>query len=104
VVDTGIHAKRWTKQAAIDYLKANTPNAESAIVKAVERYSVWPAQATAYKIGMLKIQQLRAMAESQLGDRFDVRLFHDVILANGAVPLNVLDELVNQWVSERLAD
>ncbi|TQV86099.1 DUF885 domain-containing protein [Exilibacterium tricleocarpae] len=100
VVDTGIHAKQWTRQQAIDYLKANTPNPEGDIVNAIERYIVIPSQATAYKIGMLKIQQLRATSEQALGKRFDIRQFHDVVLRNGPVPLNVLEDLVDRWVQE----
>lgn len=103
VVDTGLHHKRWTRQEAIDYLVENTPNAERDCVKAIERYIVMPGQATAYKIGMLKILELRAMAQDALGERFDIRAFHDVILANGAVPLDVLEDLVEAWVAEQSA-
>ena len=103
VVDTGLHHKRWTRQEAIDYLVDNTPNAERDCVKAIERYIVMPGQATAYKIGMLKILELREMAQDALGDDFDIRAFHDVILANGAVPLDVLEDLVRTWVAEQKA-
>ncbi|QFT54068.1 DUF885 family protein [Microbulbifer sp. THAF38] len=99
VVDTGLHAKKWTREQAIDYLVENTPNPKGDVVKAIERYIVMPGQATAYKIGMLKIIELREKAKTQLGDKFDVRGFHDTILANGAVPLNVLEELVDNWVA-----
>ncbi|WP_299583479.1 DUF885 family protein [uncultured Microbulbifer sp.] len=98
VVDTGLHAKKWTREEAINYLVENTPNPKGDVVKAIERYIVMPGQATAYKIGMLKIVELREKAKTQLGSKFDVRGFHDTILANGAVPLDVLEELVNQWV------
>lgn len=98
VVDTGIHAKRWTREQAIEWLKINTPNPEGEIIKGVERYIVWPSQATAYKIGMLKILDLRERARHQLGDKFDIRKYHDVVLKNGALPLNILEELVNQWI------
>ena len=92
VVDTGLHDKRWTRQQAIDYLVNNTPNSVADSTSAIERYIVMPGQATAYKIGMLKIQELRARAKQQLGDKFDIREFHDLILAGGPVPLAVLDD------------
>ncbi len=98
VVDTGIHAMKWTRQQGIDYYTKNTPNAKSDAIKMVERHIVMPSQATAYKIGMLKILELRAHAKKQLGDKFDIRQFHDVVLKNGAVPLNVLEQFVNQWI------
>ncbi len=98
VVDTGIHSKKWTREEAIDYLKENTPNPEGDIVKAIERYIVMPSQATAYKIGMLKIQELRAKAEEAMGDKFDIRKFHDVVITNGAVPLDMLEELVDDYI------
>ncbi|MEO0574143.1 MAG: DUF885 domain-containing protein [Pseudomonadota bacterium] len=100
VVDTGIHSKRWTREEAINYLLENTPNPEGDAVKAIERYILWPSQATAYKIGMLKIQALRARAESALGDAFDIREFHDVVLRNGAVPLDVLERFVDAYIAE----
>lgn len=98
VVDTGIHAKKWTRQQGIDYYVQNTPNPQPDAVKMVERHIVMPSQATAYKIGMIKIIELREQAKKDLGDKFDIREFHDVVLKNGAVPLNVLEDLVNQWV------
>ncbi|WNZ57537.1 DUF885 domain-containing protein [Microbulbifer sp. MKSA007] len=100
VVDTGLHAKKWTREQAIDYLVENTPNPKGDVVKAIERYIVMPGQATAYKIGMLKIVELREKAKTELGDQFDVRGFHDTILASGPVPLDVLEELVNEWVAK----
>ena len=99
MVDTGIHAKKWTRQEGIEYYKANTPNAESDCVKMVERHIVMPGQATAYKIGMNKILELREEAEQKLGDDFDIREFHDVILLDGALPLNILEEKVDNWIS-----
>lgn len=99
VVDTGIHNKKWTRAQGIEYYVANTPNAKSDAVKMVERHVVMPSQATAYKIGMLKIVQLREMAKQQLGDKFDIRQFHDVVLTNGAVPLNVLEAMVNDYIA-----
>jgi len=101
VVDTGIHHKRWTRQQAIDYLKTNTPNAEDDCVEAINRYIVMPSQATAYKIGMIKILELREKAKKQLGAKFDLRQFHDVVLTNGPVPLETLEELVNTWVKSK---
>lgn len=98
VVDTGIHSKKWTREEGIDFYMKNTPNAESDAVKMVERHIVMPGQATAYKIGMNKIVELREDAKAELGDNFDLREFHDVILKNGAVPLNVLEEMVEEWI------
>ncbi|TYP97536.1 uncharacterized protein DUF885 [Tenacibaculum adriaticum] len=95
VVDTGIHAKKWTREQGIKYYIDNTPNAELDAVKMVERHIVMPSQATAYKIGMLKILELRKKAKDALGDKFDIRKFHDVVLTNGPLPLNVLENLVD---------
>ncbi|MBG9991305.1 DUF885 domain-containing protein [Pseudoalteromonas sp. NZS127_1] len=103
VVDTGIHAMKWTRQEGIDYYVNNTPNATSDGVKMVERHIVMPSQATAYKVGMLKILELREEAKKQLGDKFDIRQFHDVVLKNGPVPLNVLENFVNEWVASKKA-
>jgi len=103
VVDTGIHEMKWTRQQGIDYYVNNTPNATSDGVKMVERHVVMPSQATAYKVGMLKILELREAAKVKLGDKFDIREFHDVVLKNGAVPLNVLESFVDQWVASKSA-
>ena len=103
VVDTGLHDKKWTRQEAIDYLINNTPNPEGDCIKAIERYIVMPGQATAYKIGMLKILDLRERAEGALGDAFDVRGFHDVVLKDGPVPLAILEENVDAWIAASLA-
>ncbi|MCO7188144.1 MULTISPECIES: DUF885 domain-containing protein [unclassified Pseudoalteromonas] len=103
VVDTGIHAMKWTRQEGIDYYVNNTPNAKSDAVKMVERHIVIPSQATAYKIGMLKIVELREAAKKELGDKFDIRQFHDVVLKSGPVPLNVLEQFVNEWVASKKA-
>jgi len=100
VVDTGIHNKKWTRAQGLEYYVSNTPNAESDAVKMVERHVVMPSQATAYKIGMLKIVQLRAKAKQVLGNKFDIREFHDVVLTNGAVPLNVLEDMVNDYIAK----
>ncbi len=99
VVDTGIHTKKWSREEGIKYYTDNTPNAESDAIKMVERHIVMPSQATAYKVGMNKILELREDARKKLGDQFDIREFHDVVLTNGAVPLNILEELVAEWVA-----
>ena len=99
VVDTGIHSKRWTRQQAIDWYKANTPVAEGDIISQVERYVVYPGQATAYMIGKLKIMELREKSRAALGDKFDIKAFHDVVLKSGPVPLDLLEENVNAWVA-----
>jgi uncharacterized protein (DUF885 family) len=101
VVDTGIHAKKWTRHQGIDYYVANTPNPNPDAVKMVERHVVMPSQATAYKIGMLKIVQLRESAKAKLGDKFSLPEFHNVVLKNGAIPLSVLEDLVNEWVASK---
>ncbi|REL27398.1 DUF885 domain-containing protein [Thalassotalea euphylliae] len=100
VVDTGIHAKQWTREQGIEYYVTNTPNAKSDAVKMVERHVVMPSQATAYKIGMLKIVELREMAKAKLGDKFDIRQFHNVVLSQGPVPLNVLTDMVNEYIAQ----
>ncbi|RLV61494.1 DUF885 domain-containing protein [Parashewanella curva] len=99
VVDTGIHEKKWTREKGIKYYTDNTPNAVSDAVKMVERHIVMPSQATAYKIGMIKIQQLRAKAEKQMGNKFDIRDFHTLILKNGPLPLDVLEQKVDNWIA-----
>lgn len=99
VVDTGIHSKRWSREQAIDYLKQNTPNPDGDIRKAIERYVVYPGQATAYMIGKLKIMELREKARMELGSGFDIRAFHDVVLKSGPVPLSILEENVNAWIA-----
>ena len=98
VVDTGMHYLGWSRQQAIDFFKENAGKSEHDIVVEVDRYIVWPGQALAYKIGELKIKELRAFAEEQLGDDFDIRAFHDEVLGRGAVPLSVLDANVRAWV------
>ena len=99
VVDTGIHEKRWTREEAIEYMSANTGMTESDVVAEIERYIVFPGQATAYKVGMMKILELREKAMDQLGDRFDLRDFHDVVLKNGAVPLDILERIVDDYIA-----
>jgi uncharacterized protein (DUF885 family) len=100
VVDTGLHAKGWTEQQAIDYFAANSPEPEESIRSEVQRYIVMPGQATTYKIGMLKILELRTKAKAELGERFDIRQFHDAILDGGALPLPLLERKVSAWISE----
>jgi uncharacterized protein (DUF885 family) len=103
VVDSGIHHKRWTRAQAIKYVEDNSADAKGGIVKAIERYIVYPGQATAYMVGKLKIEELRRNAEQQLGDRFDIRGFHDTILLAGAMPLDMLEARVNEWIASRRA-
>ncbi len=99
VVDTGIHHKRWSREQAIEYLTDNTPNPDGDIRKAIERYIVFPGQATAYMIGKLKIMELREKARTELGGDFDIRGFHDTILTSGPVPLSILEENVDAWIA-----
>lgn len=98
VVDTGIHSKGWSEQQAIDYFLENSPSPETTVRSEVRRYFVLPGQATSYKIGMIRIQELRAEAEAELGEKFDIRGFHDTVLGGGAVPLGILEKRVDQWV------
>jgi uncharacterized protein (DUF885 family) len=100
VVDTGIHAKRWTRAEAIDYLVANTPNPRTDSIRAIERYIAMPGQATAYMIGKLKIVELREKARRAMGDAFDIRQFHDVVLKDGRLPLSLLEQKVNAMIVE----
>lgn len=98
VVDTGLHSKGWTRQQAIDYMAENSGLSMNNITSEVDRYISWPGQALAYKMGELKIRELRARAEEQLGNDFDVREFHDKVLENGALPLSVLERIIDQWL------
>ncbi len=102
VVDTGMHRLGWSRQQAIDFFKANAGKSEHDIVVEIDRYIVWPGQALAYKIGELKIRELRAYAEEKLGEDFDLRAFHDEVLGRGAVPLKVLDRNIRAWVERQL--
>ncbi|WP_291784706.1 DUF885 family protein [Luteibacter sp.] len=101
VVDTGIHHLGWTRQQAIDYLTQNTALSQREIANEVDRYISWPGQALSYELGYLKIRELRERAEKQLGEKFDLRAFHDTILAQGSVPLPVLEERIDAWIKAR---
>jgi prolyl oligopeptidase len=98
-VDTGIHALGWTRQQAIDFMAENTSSTLLNITNEVDRYIAWPGQALAYKIGELRIRELRAKAEKELGARFDLRAFHDVVLLAGSVPLEVLEARIRAWIT-----
>ena len=103
VVDTGIHAKHWTREQAVAYMREKTGMGEKDVTAEIERYIVNPGQACAYKVGMLKIQELRARAQQELGDRFDHREFHDTLLKNGALPLEILEEQINVYIQSKQA-
>ncbi len=103
VVDTGIHYFGWSRQEAIDYFKDNAAKTEADIINEIDRYIGWPGQALAYKIGQLKMLELRAKAEDELGDRFDIRAFHDELLGAGAIPLDALENRMNRWISAEKA-
>jgi len=96
VVDTGIHFKHWTREEAIDYMLKNTGMNENEVISEVERYIVWPGQACSYKIGMIKILELRDKMKERLKDNFDIKKFHDLILKNGALPLDVLEKYLDE--------
>ena len=100
VVDTGMHTLGWTRQEAIDFMLSNTAKTENDVTVEIDRYIAWPGQALAYKIGELKIRELRSKAEKEMGDDFNIRDFHDVVLGNGAVPLDILEKHVNEYISQ----
>ena len=101
VVDTGMHTKGWTRQQAIDYMMANTGLTEQNVVSEVDRYITYPGQATSYKLGELKIKELRRRAEQALGDKFDLREFHVVVLEGGSLPLSALDAKIDRWIENQ---
>ncbi|NVK21872.1 MAG: DUF885 domain-containing protein [Kangiellaceae bacterium] len=98
VVDTGLHAKKWSREQAIDYMAEKTGSAKSGVVSEIERYMAWPGQALGYKLGMLNILSQREKAKQALGDKFDIKAFHDLVLLGGAVPMSVLNEKITRWV------
>jgi uncharacterized protein (DUF885 family) len=99
VVDTGLHAKGWTRQQAIDFFAENSPQNLNGIAEEVDRYIGLPGQALAYMIGRLEIVRMRAEAEATMGDRFDIKGFHDTVLCSGLVPLGTLDRMVKEWAA-----
>jgi uncharacterized protein (DUF885 family) len=101
VVDTGMHAKKWSRQQAIDYMIANTGYDPASVVTEIERYAVWPGQALGYKMGMLKILELRDRAKAALGDTFDIKGFHQVILGDGSMPMNLVEKRVDAWIASQ---
>jgi uncharacterized protein (DUF885 family) len=103
VVDTGLHSKKWTRQQVVDFFHAHSTEDEVSVQSETDRYMVMPAQALAYKIGQLKILALRERAKKALGDRFDIRAFHDTVLDAGALPLDVLSDQVDAWISKTAA-
>jgi prolyl oligopeptidase len=104
VVDTGMHYKGWTRQQAIDFFKDNAAKTELDIINEIDRYIGWPGQALAYKIGQLKMMELRGKAEQMLGDDFDIRAFHDALLGGGALPLQLLETRMNRWLADQLKE
>ena len=98
VVDTGIHTKGWSREKAIQYSMENEAEPEASIIAEIERYMAIPGQALSYKIGQLKIRELRAKAEKELGDKFDIKEFHNQVLETGCIPLKILDDKINYWI------
>jgi uncharacterized protein (DUF885 family) len=101
VVDSGLHAKQWTREQAIDYMVDVTGDTRASVTREIERYAVWPGQACSYKLGMIRINKLRDKARAELGDKFDIREFHDEILLTGSMPLPVLERKINQWIAAK---
>lgn len=101
VVDTGLHAKKWTREQAIQYMAATTGTASSDVISEIERYMAWPGQALGYKLGMLKIVELREKARTALGDKFDIRAFHDIVLLGGAMPMQILEQQTDLWIKQQ---
>ena len=103
VVDTGMHAKHWSREQSIEYMVAKTGMTAAEVTREIERYVVWPGQATSYKVGQLAMLRMRDEAQKALGPRFDLRGFHEVILMNGSMPLAVLEEVVREWIKTQQA-
>jgi uncharacterized protein (DUF885 family) len=101
VIDTGIHAKGWSREQAIKYMVDNTAKSEQDVTVEVDRYIAWPGQALAYKLGELKIKELRAKAARELGPKFDIRRFHNALLDNGPLPLDVLEREMMAWIARQ---
>ena len=101
VVDTGIHYKKWTREKAMEYMKETTGMSDTEVRVEIERYIVWPAQATSYKMGMLQILELRDKAKNEMGDKFDLKQFHSIVLDQGIVPLFILEDLINEWIKSK---
>jgi uncharacterized protein (DUF885 family) len=98
VVDTGMHYKKWTREEAMEYMKKTTGMSDTEVRVEIERYIVWPAQATSYKMGMIKILELRDRAKNTMGDKFNLKQFHSIVLDQGIVPLFVLENLIEDWI------
>src|SRR5260370_10748942 len=101
VVDTGVHSQHWTREQMVQYFHDHSAINETDVQAEVDRYIAWPSQALAYKIGQLKIIELRDKAKSALGDKFDIRAFHDQVLDSGALPLDILDERITAWIARQ---
>ena len=101
VVDTGMHYKKWTREEAMDYMKKTTGMSDTEVRVEIERYIVWPAQATSYKMGMIKILELRERAKNKMGDKFNLKQFHSIVLDQGIVPLFVLENLIDDWIEAK---
>jgi uncharacterized protein (DUF885 family) len=99
VVDTGIHTKGWTREQAIKYSLENEAESEASIIAEIERYMAWPGQALSYKIGQLKILELRQKAQDKMGDQFDIKVFHQKVLESGSLPLALLEKKINNWIA-----
>ena len=102
VVDTGIHYKKWTREKAMEYMKETTGMSDTEVRVEIERYIVWPAQATSYKMGMLQILELRDRAKNEMGDKFDLKQFHSIVLDQGIVPLFILEDLIDEWIKSKI--
>jgi uncharacterized protein (DUF885 family) len=101
VVDTGVHSKHWSRQQMIDFFHEHTAMDDQNIETEVDRYIAWPGQALSYKMGQMKILELRARAQKELGPKFDLRAFHDAVLDQGPLPLDVLERKISEWIKER---